>query len=155
MRKAGAAALMMIVVGTSPDASGSDRVRAYEIRNGREIPNSLIGVAGDWELGRRVYFNRTLAGCSGCHGSPGGPGAQPDVGVEPASSLAGIADRLPEGLIRTWLIAPELIAAERSGHSYYRVGQRDDPLDPRFGETRLSATEIEGLIAYLLRQKGN
>ena len=37
--------------------------------------------------------------------------------------------------------------------SYYQVGQRTDPRDPRFGEPRLSAQEIENLIAYLKRQK--
>ena len=130
----------------------SGRVRPYTIVNGREIPNSITGQPGDAEAGRKLYFDRELTGCSGCHGSPGGPGAQPDADRSEAPSLAGIATRRTEGAIRLWLVAPEVLNADTAMPAYYGAGQRTDPTDPRFGEPRLTAIEIEDLVAYLLRQ---
>ena len=131
----------------------SERAVAYEIVNGREIPQSLTPLIADSEAGRALYFDRDLTGCSGCHGSPGGPGAQPDEGAEAAPSLAGIATRMSEGAMRLWLIAPEVLNPDTAMPSFYQVGQRTDPKDPRFGEPLLSSQEIENLIAYLKRQK--
>ena len=140
------------LVGTTASAQ-SERVVAYEIVNGREIPANLTGAIADSEAGRALYFDRELTGCSGCHGSPGGPGAQPDTKDQVAPSLEGLASRMSEGAMRIWLVAPEVLNPETAMPSYYQVGQRTDPKDPRFGEPSLSAQEIENLIAYLKRQK--
>ncbi|MEO1492859.1 MAG: cytochrome c [Pseudomonadota bacterium] len=133
-------------------AAEPDRVVAYTIVNAREIPDSLTGAAGDPERGRQLYFNREVTGCSGCHGSPGGPGAQLNSAEEVAPSLSGIASRRTIGRLRLWLVAPEVIRPETGMPSYYAIGQRQNPEDPRFGETRLTAAEIEDLLAYLMRQ---
>ena len=148
-------AMTLLGVGTvtSSAYAQSARVVAYEIVNGREIPASLTGSEGDAEAGRTLYFDRETTGCSGCHGSPGGPGAQPDTDGEPAPPLAGIASRMSEGAMRLWLVAPEVANPDTAMPAYYRIGQRDDPTDPRYGEPRVSAQEIEHLIAYLKRQK--
>ena len=140
------------LIGTTASAQ-SERVVAYEIVNGREIPANLTGAIADSEAGRALYFDRELTGRSGCHGSPGGPGAQPDTKDQVAPSLEGLASRMSEGAMRIWLVAPEVLNPETAMPSYYQVGQRTDPKDPRFGEPRLSAQEIENLIAYLKRQK--
>lgn len=129
------------------------RVVPYEIVNARSIPTSLTGGPGNAELGRRLFFDRDMTGCSGCHGSPGGPAAQLNRDTANAPSLKGVARRLGEGTLRLWLVAPGLLNANTAMPAYYEIGQRDDPLDPRFGEPRLSAAEIEALIAYLLLQK--
>lgn len=144
----------LFALSVAPHGYSQDRVVAYEIRNGREIPDSLTGRLGDWRLGRQIYFDRGLGGCSGCHGSPGGPGAQPDIDAEPAPKLTDIAARMGPGTIRMWLVAPFVLDPAQAAHGYYTVGQRDDPQDPRFGETLLTAEEIEGLVAYLMRQTG-
>ncbi|MEM7212423.1 MAG: c-type cytochrome [Pseudomonadota bacterium] len=130
-----------------------DRVVAYEIVNGRSIPKSLTANPGDPEIGRRLYFDREITGCSGCHGSPGGPGAQPNADASNAPQLAGVADRMDEGVLRLWLVAPQVMDPETSMPAYYAVGQRSDENDPLYGSTRLSAAEIEALVAYLMRQK--
>ena len=130
-----------------------DRIVAYEIVNAREIPEALTGADGDAEAGRRLYFDRNVTGCSGCHGSPGGPGAQPNASGPQAPALSGVADRMDIGTIRLWLVAPRVLAPEGLMPSYYEVGQRDDEDDPLYGSTRLSAAEIEDLVAYLARQK--
>ena len=136
----------------APAHAQSVRIAPYAIVNGQEIPESLTTRAGDAESGRQLYFDRDKTGCSGCHGSPGGPGAQPDATAVQAPALSGVADRLSEGEIRLWLVAPEVLNPDHAMPAYYRPGQRDDPSDPRFGEPLLTASEIEDLVAYLARQ---
>ena len=145
----GAVAIATAMLGMAlalPAAAGN--VVAYEIVNGREIPASLTGQPGDPEAGRKLYFDRQLTRCSGCHGSPEGPVAQTETD---APSLSGVAERLLEGAIRLWLVAPQVIAPGTSMPGYYSIGQRDDPADPRYGEPLLTASEIEDLVAYLMR----
>lgn len=125
---------------------------AYAIVDGRQIPESLTGVPGDADLGRQLYFDTELTGCSGCHGSPGGPGAEAS-GDGQAPRLNDVASRLTEGAIRLWLVAPGALQPDTVMPAYYQAGQRTDPNDPRFGQTRLTSTEIEALVAYLLRHQ--
>lgn len=131
----------------------SDHVVAYSIVNAKEIPTSLTGTQGNAEQGRQLYFDREATGCSGCHGSPGGPGAQPNAEGADAPPLSGVAGRLTQGVMRLWLVAPTVIRPDTAMPGYYTVGQRDDPTDPRFGEPRLSASEIEDILAYLMKQR--
>lgn len=146
---------LTFVAGPALAQSGPERVVAYKIVNAREIPVSLTGAPGDAEKGRKLYFDREATGCSGCHGSPGGPGAQPNSGEEVSPSLSGIASRRTIGRMRLWLVAPEVIRPGTRMPTYYAVGQRQDPQDPRFGEPRLTASEIEDLLAYLMRQSAD
>lgn len=135
-------------------AEAADRVVAYQIVDGRTIPDSLTGRPGDPEAGRQLYFDRALTGCSGCHGSPGGPGAEANPNQDRAPSLQDLANRMDAGTVRLWLIAPQVLRPGTAMPGYYALGQRDDPKDPRYGEPILSAQEIENLLAYLLRQGG-
>ena len=132
-------------------AQAEDRVVSYEIVNARAIPESLTANPGDPEVGRKLYFDREVTGCSGCHGSPGGPGAQPDASGADAPQLTKLADRMDEGTVRLWLVAPEVLNPDTTMPTYYKVGQRTDENDPLYGSTRLSAFEIESLVAYLMR----
>lgn len=144
--------IALAVVVAAEASAQSARVVPYTIENAREIPASLTGLAGDSERGRQLYFDRDRTGCSGCHGSPGGPGAEA-TGSGNAPSLAGIADRMPVGTMRLWLVAPAVLNPETTKPAYYAAGQRTNPNDPRFGEPRLTASEIEDLVAYLARQR--
>ena len=134
-------------------AYSGDRIVAYTIVNGNAVPESLTAGPGDPEAGRKLFFDREATGCSGCHGSPGGPGAQPDSNGARAPELTGIGDRMDAGTIRMWLIAPQVLAPDSGMPGYYSVGQRADENDPLYGSTRLSAEEIEALVAYLASQK--
>ncbi len=152
MRLSSALAVIFLVGSYWPVQAQSDRVVPYRIVDGRGIPAPLTEAAGNAENGRKLYFDRAFTGCSGCHGSPGGPGAQANAEASSAPSLAGVASRRSEAALRLWLVAPEVINPDTKMPAYYRIGQRTDPTDPRYGETRLSASEIEDLLAYLLRQ---
>ncbi|MFK7941465.1 MAG: c-type cytochrome [Paracoccaceae bacterium] len=147
-----------LLMGTClPDSSAfaqSARVTPYTIENASEISKSLTGRKGDSERGRKLYFNRERTGCSGCHGSPGGPGAEANAEDARAPNLTSVAARMGEGVLRLWIVAPEVLRPGTEMPAYYAAGQRDDPNDPRFGETRLSAAQVEDIVAYLLRQSG-
>ncbi|MEM9046882.1 MAG: c-type cytochrome [Pseudomonadota bacterium] len=124
----------------------------YTITDGRRIDASLTGQIGDWQLGRRLYFDRELTGCSTCHGSPAGPGAETRQDVQ-APNLEGIASRLSNGEIRLWIAAPIAINPDTEMPAYYLPGQRTNPDAPIINGPRLTAPQIEDLVAYLSRQK--
>lgn len=145
MRRAIATAMLILAPLAAP---AEDRVVAYRIVDADQIPASLTGATGDAERGRALYADPEMGDCVSCHGLPG-----EEKGAE-APALEGIARRLPEGRIRLWIVAPEVIAPGTEMPAYYKPGQRDDPKDPRFGEPRLSAGEIEDIVAYLLERGG-
>jgi len=125
---------------------------AYRIINGREIRNSLTADPGDAVAGRKLYFDLDRTGCSGCHGSPGGPGAQSLTSAAPGPDLAGVAARLTPGQIRLWIVAPEALRPGTAMPGYYLQGQRRGAHDSLFGGPRLTAPQIEDLVAYLALQ---
>lgn len=135
----------------TPCQADTSRVVAYRIVDGAEIPEPLTTAPPDVEAGRQLYFDRKRTNCSGCHGSPGGAGAQTDAAAANAPALAHVGKRLSDGVIRLWIVAPEVMDPETEMPAYYQVGQRQDPNDKRYGEPTLSAQEIENLIAYLMR----
>lgn len=142
---------VVALITTSTPLAAADRVVAYQIVNGAEIPQSLTGQPGDPEVGRKLYFDRQATGCSGCHGSPGGPGAVASEGRRSAPELDRIWARMTEGAVRLWLVAPQVVATGTEMPAYYAAGYYTDPEDPRYGEPRLSATEVEDLVAYLMK----
>lgn len=121
----------------------------YTVRNGREIPESLTGKPGDAVAGRRLYHNSSRTGCSLCHGSAEGPRAADDERTAP--DLHRIGQRLSQGRLRLWVVAPGAIRPNTGMPSFHKPGQRDDPTDPLFGGPRLTAAEIEDIVAYLTR----
>lgn len=125
---------------------------AYRIVDAARIPDPLGGLAGVPSRGLALYFSAEV-GCSGCHGSPGGPGAEAS-GTAPAPSLAGVGGRLDPGTLRLWLVAPRVVAPDGRMPGYYLAGQRSQADDPLFGGPRLTAQQIEDLVAYLADQRG-
>ncbi|MEO1457017.1 MAG: c-type cytochrome [Pseudomonadota bacterium] len=134
-------------------------VVAFTIRDGREIAESLTGGAGDAAAGLRLYLDGARTGCAVCHGLPDAPGvaslaAHSDTGPLPTAAEAGppldrVGTRLGAGEIRLWLVAPAMHAPETAMPAYYALGQRRDITDPLFDGPRLTAGEIEDLVAWL------
>ncbi|MEM8792376.1 MAG: c-type cytochrome [Pseudomonadota bacterium] len=123
----------------------------YTITNGNRISASLTGQTGDWQLGRRLYFDQSLTGCSTCHGSPGGPGAE-TVGGTTAPSLAGVGSRLTSGEIRLWIVAPVAIDPLTEMPGFFLPGQTPAADAAIINGPRLTASQIEDIVAYLARQ---
>lgn len=149
--------LMLLITaafGAAALPGSAENVVAYEIVDGREIPASLTGAAGNAEAGQKLYLDDRLARCAGCHGVPVKEEG-PDSATNGAPSLADVGARLSEGAIRLSLIAPDVLRPATRMPSYYDLGQRADPADPRYGEPLLTAEEIEDLVAYLMEQRGD
>ena len=142
--------LAFLALALAGSAAAADRVVAYRIVDARAIPDSLTGRPGDPEAGRALFLDEKLARCAGCHGVVGDASAAP--GDPEAPPLDDVGQRLGEGAIRLWLVAPQVAEPGTRMPAFYALGQRDDPADPRFGEPLLTAAEIENLVAYLARQ---
>ena len=123
----------------------------FTILNGGRIEASLTGRPGDQERGRKLYFDRELTGCSVCHGSPGGPdGEEPK---DDAPDLTGVGARLGDGEIRLWIAAPQAIDPETRMPGFYLPGQRPEADAPVINGPRLTAQQVEDLIAWLASLK--
>ncbi|MGF1552830.1 MAG: c-type cytochrome, partial [Paracoccaceae bacterium] len=130
---------------------------AYTVVDGARIEPSLTGVPGGRAAGRRLYAD-PRAGCVTCHGLPEAAAAgrapfatAPRPGVP---ALDGVGGRLGAGAVRLWLVAPGFLAPGIE-HSVYAVGQRTDPADPFWGGPRLTAAEVEDLVAFLAGLNGS
>lgn len=138
------AAALLVAMGLAARAAGP--VVAYTIVDARAIPESLTGAPGDAARGRGLYAGE--AGCMACHGMPGAPAGAT------APDLAGVGGRLAPGEIRLWLVAPEVRDPETAMPAYYAAGQRRGAEDPLYGGPRLTAGEIEDLVAFLAGLEG-
>lgn len=118
------AAILCAALGT---AAIADPV-PYVIVNGAEIPESLTGAPGDPARGAALFGDPGV-GCSDCHGR--------DVGAD-----------LSPGVLRLWIVAPEARDPDVSMPAFYGADPpAADGSDP--GGPRLSAAEVEDLVAYL------
>lgn len=140
--------LALLAAALAPDrpAAAGEPVVSYTIVDGRAIPESLTGEPGDAERGRALYADDPRAGCPACHGEPGAKG---ETGEAEAPDLSGAGARLSPGELRLWLVAPEVLDEDTAMPPYYAAGQRTGAEDPLYGGPRLTAGEIEDLVAYL------
>lgn len=130
------------------DASVFEGVFAsYTVKDGRAIPESLTGAPGDPVRGRRLFHNFSRTGCSLCHDTAEAP--RPPDSDRTAPPLDRVADRLTPARIRLWIVAPETIRPRTTMPAFHKPGQRIDVEDPLYGGPRLTAAEVEDLVAYL------
>lgn len=135
------------------DASVFEGVFApYTVRDGREVPEPLAGIEGDPVAGRRLFHNFSRTGCSLCHGTPEAP--RPDDSDRTAPDLHRVAERLSPGYLRLWIISPQAIRPEATMPAFHKPGQRENPADPLYGGPRLTAAEVEHIVAYLANAGG-
>ncbi|MEO0623327.1 MAG: c-type cytochrome [Pseudomonadota bacterium] len=122
------ATLLALSPALAQDDVGPPPVVAYTITDGREIIDPLSPLPGDARRGQRLF---QAVGCQTCHAAapPGG-----DLGASE---------------IRLWIVAPKVLAPETAMPAYYASGQRRGAADPLHGGPRLTAEQIEHLVAYL------
>lgn len=133
------------------DAGATDpqtAIVAYRITDGRRIDHSLTERPGNPLRGRALFFEEARAGCAVCHHrgtaeedlhllDTAGPGLN-DLRAAPNAAE-----------IRLWIVAPQVRSLDTSMPAYYQAGQRSRPDDPLYGGPRLTAQEIEDLVAFL------
>ena len=124
-----AAILHTIYIGAFSTAFAAD-LAPYIVVNANAIPEPLIEGPADPELGAALMLG---VGCSACH----------------QKDLNRISDRMTDGEMRLMIVAPEVRTPDTVMPGYYKVGLYGEVDEDLVGKTRLSATEIEAIIAYL------
>ncbi|MBK0400654.1 c-type cytochrome [Limibaculum sp. M0105] len=155
-----AAGAALCAAGRAPAQDLGDAVAPYVVVNGREIPESLTGAPGDPARGLTLFLDATRTGCTACHvaraassvpaggyGTGGSAPRTPD-GRDPAP-LDGVAARLSPGEIRLWIVDPAAVDPSSAMPAYYLPGQRKGVDDPLYNGPRLTAAQIEDLVAWL------
>lgn len=102
----------------------------YVIEDASRIPESLTGEPGDPARGRALYEAPMRGGCTACHATLPGEG-------------------LTAAEIRLWIVAPAVADPGTEMPPYFAAGYREAVDDPLHGGPRLTAGEIEDLVAYL------
>jgi sulfur-oxidizing protein SoxX len=162
------AACVVAPIAAGPGEPGSaaraDAIVAYTIVNGAEIPESLTGAPGDPERGRALFLDQLATGCTACHSAPatvgpaGGYGTGGGAGTAAAEAeaipLDGVGARLGAGALRLWLVDPSAIDPLTRMPGYYLPGQRVGIDDPLHNGPRLTASQIEDLVAWLATLDG-
>ncbi|MEM9144818.1 MAG: hypothetical protein AAGC57_01375 [Pseudomonadota bacterium] len=121
--------LALALPAAAQDAVTPPPIVAYTITDGRMIAQSLTGEPGDPRRGKGLFAS---AGCDTCHGGWPVPGAA-----------------LADGEIRLWIVAPQVLAPDTAMPPAYAPGQRDGASDPLHGGPKLTAEQIEHIVAYL------
>lgn len=106
----------------------------YIVENGEAIPAPLAPWAGGPAPGAAHYEAK---GCAACHDGPDAP------------DLKDIAARLTAGEIRLAIVDSRILYPETVMPAYYAPGVFGEAPEELVGRTRLTALEIEQLVAYL------
>lgn len=131
-------AALLLVTLIAPAAAAEAPLVDYVVENAASIPAPLVEGAADPAAGAAVF---DAAGCAGCHGADAGP------------DLAGVGARLSEGAIRLAIVNPAILWPETAMPAYYAIGRLGEVPDDLVGRTRLSAGEVEALVAWLAARK--
>lgn len=138
----------ILLAGTASAAEVAPQEVAFE---DGAVSQSLTGVPGDAENGRKVFLNRKKGNCLACH-------ANSDMEDQPfhgeiGPSLDGVADRMNEAELRGMLVNSKMVYDGTIMPAFYRADGFVRPLDKFKGKTILSAQEVEDVVAYLLTLK--
>ncbi|MEX2518269.1 MAG: c-type cytochrome [Paracoccaceae bacterium] len=106
----------------------------YVVLDAATIPAPLVEWSGGPAPGARLYAE---AGCAACHDGEAGP------------ELSEIAERLSEGEIRLMIVEPRVTFPQTEMPAYYTPGRLGEGPDELVGRTRLTALEIEKIVAFL------
>ena len=130
-------ALPLVVVGVAGVAA---EPLDYVVENAASIPEPLAEWAGGPAPGAALWRE---AGCAYCH----------ERGRGPALEAAGA--RLTPGEIRLMIVEPRVVYPDTEMPAYYTPGRAGEVEEMLVGRTRLTALEIEQLVAFLLSGAAN
>ncbi|MEM7270738.1 MAG: hypothetical protein AAF401_15995 [Pseudomonadota bacterium] len=120
--------LATLIIAATP--ASAEELVDYVVENAAVIPSPLATVSADRISGEAALKK---ASCSSCHD----PNAMAAIG------------EMAAGELRLWIVEPSLISPGIEMPGYYSPGVYGEAPDELVGRTRLSAEEIEQLIAYL------
>lgn len=131
-------ALFLLLFLIAPAALAQELVD-YVVEDAVSIPAPLADWSGGPGPGARLYAE---AGCAACHDGEAGP------------ELSEVAARLNAGEIRLMIVEPRIAFAETEMPAYYTPGRLGEGPDELVGRTRLTALEIEQIVAFLAAPPG-
>lgn len=118
---------------------------SYVIVDGVGIADPLTtDVAPDIERGRQVFESPERGNCVACH-------RLGDVGGGSGPALDGVGLRRNTRALRLWVVNPAALSDAAEKPAYFSVF--DPPADAEELVTRLTAREIEDLVAFLAAQR--
>ena len=133
--------LLLAICAVPAALSAEEAIVDYVVENGATIPVPLA--EGEYERAAGAALYRS-AGCADCHKAPGASDA-PAIGPD----LSGAGARLTAGEIRLSIVNPAILNPATEMPAYYDVGALGDVPDELVGRTRLTAKEVEALVAWL------
>lgn len=116
------------------------------------VSESLTGMAGNAEEGRKTFANRKLGNCLACH-------ANADLSEqlfhgEVGPSLDGAGGRWSEQQLRAIVVNAKAIFTDRTiMPAFYSLEVGENVREDLVGKTILSAEQVEDLVAYLATLK--
>jgi len=122
----------------------------YVIVDEVAIPESLTGVKGDPNKGRKLAINRKKGNCLACHSMPI---PEQQFHGETGPTLYGVANRLNEGELRMQLVNSKVTNEDTMMPAFYRTFGYSRTLKKFVGKTILSAQEVEDIVSYLMTLK--
>jgi len=136
--------LISLVAGVSAATTAPDDVKI----EGLSINDSLTGVAGNVDEGRKIFANKKLGNCLACH-------VNSDLNDqlfhgEVGPSLDGAGSRWKEAQIRTILVNAKAVFTEQTVMpGFYSLDVGANVRKDLIGKTILEAQQIEDLVAYI------
>ena len=130
---------LFLLLLTAGVVASDEGLSAYVVENAAAIPSPLAEPAPGPEGGATLFQE---AGCALCH----------EEGAAPRLHDAGA--RLTEGEMRLMIVDPRIVYPETEMPAYFTPGRFGEAPEPLIGRTRLSAEEIERLVAWLATRRG-
>ncbi len=115
------------------------------------VETSLTGVAGDPEMGRKVFANRKQGNCLACHTNA--DLAEESFHGEVGPPMDGVADRWTEAELRGIVTNSKMMFEGTIMPAFYVDSGYERPLDDFAGQSILTAQQVEDVVAYLLTLK--
>ena len=117
-----------------------------QLRVGDALPTPLTTLAGQPEIGKRIFTEREAGHCVLCHSMAGlETEFQGTIGPE----LTGIGSRLTPGQIRLRIVDYDRLVPGALMPSYHRTHDLYQVAEPYRGDPILTAMQVEHLVAYL------
>lgn len=136
--------LIGLVAGVSAETIAPGDVKI----DGLSINESLTGVAGNVDEGKKIFANKKLGNCLACH-------ANSDLKDqlfhgEIGPNLDGAGSRWQEAQLRTILVNAKAVFTEQTVMpGFYSLDVGANVRKDLVGKTILNAQQIEDLVAYL------
>lgn len=146
-------ALPLVLFGLLATSISAGEIAPDDVKfDGLSVNESLTGVAGDVDSGRKIFANKKLGNCLACHVNSDLADQLFHGQIGP--SLDGVASRWQEPQLRTIVVNAKAVFTEQTiMPGFYTLKVGADVREDLIGKTILSAQQVEDLVAYLMTLK--